>query len=97
MTLFALSGLLLGAILGFRFFTVFALIPAMTGTIAIAAMSSIIGGGDAGPTTVNLALLLIFLQIGYLAGAAVQFSVHRMSGRMEPPSSEGQLPRVRSH
>jgi len=78
MTLFALSGLLMGAVLGFRFFTVFALIPAMTGTIVIAAASAIMGGGATAPSIVNLALLLIFLQIGYLGGAAVQFSVQRI-------------------
>jgi len=77
MTLFALSGLLVGAILGLRFFTVFALIPAMTGTIVVAAASSIMSEGATGLSTVNLALLLIFLQIGYLAGAAVQFSIQR--------------------
>jgi hypothetical protein len=88
--LFVLSGTLIGAMLGGRF-TVFALIPAMTCTLIIAGASAVTGGGAFGVMIIQLALFLTCLQIGYLGGAALRFSLYGSitRGRMERSSPNG--------
>ena len=78
MILFALSGILIGTVLGTSF-TVDALIPAMICAVIVGGTNST--GGDVGfPQIIEeLILLFVFLQIGYLFGAALQSirSIHR--------------------
>ena len=90
MLLFAVSGMLVGALLGAR--TVAALITAVILALVIAGVSSLVGGETFAPTTLDLALLLICLQVGYLGGAAVRFTFYRGSGRGLERSSSGQPP-----
>jgi hypothetical protein len=87
----ALSGILIGAILGMRF-TILALMPAMTCALTIGVANTVMRGGLFGPTIIELAVLLAFVQIGYLCGAAFQFSLVmqalRLAGRPDqPPNS----------
>jgi hypothetical protein len=92
-TLFALSGMLIGAILGVRF-TVFALVPAMTCTLIIAGASAVFSG----LTIVELTLFLTCLQIGYLCSAALRYSLDRqINPGVDRPSSEPSLPSSHSH
>src|SRR5664280_239522 len=72
----ALLGTLIGIILGLRF-TMLVLIPASAFVCVIAGASWWASGGPFGWTALELALFLWFLQIGYLCGAALQFSRRR--------------------
>jgi hypothetical protein len=70
--LLALSGTLIGAILGIRF-TVLALIPAIGCASVIAGASWLAGGLAFGSLVMEWALLVTCLQLGYLSGAALRF------------------------
>jgi hypothetical protein len=70
---FVFAAMLIGVVLARRF-TVVALIPAMTFAIIIAGAAAV-GGGAFGTTMIELAAFLICLQVGYLGGAAVRFSL----------------------
>jgi hypothetical protein len=78
MVLFALVGMLIGAILGIRL-TVLALVPVMMGALAIAVAGAATGDGAFGPTMNGTVLVLTGLQIGYLAGAAACFRRRKFS------------------
>jgi hypothetical protein len=74
MSMFAVSGLLLGALIGLRF-TVVALIPALLASAAIAGGDLMLGGTAFWPTVAAFGVLGAGLQIGYLAGAGFDFSL----------------------
>ena len=96
MMLLALAGTLIGAMLGIRC-SVLALIPAMTGALIIAGAGAAAGAGAFGPTIVELALFLTCLQVGYLCGAALRFSIRASrAGRMERPAPQRPLSSVHS-
>jgi len=82
---FAVMATLIGVALGRRF-TVVALIPAMALAVIIAGAAAV-GGGAFGTTMIELAAFLICLQIGYLGGAALRFSLDGSIawGRSESP------------
>jgi hypothetical protein len=67
--LFALSGFLIGAMLGR--FTVLALIPAMACAVIIAGPTAFMLGGTNVGTFIDLAVLIASVQIGYLGAAAL--------------------------
>jgi hypothetical protein len=85
MTVFILSGLLIGGLIGTRL-TVLALLPAVAGTVAIAATVSILRVGAHDWTALEVTALLGFLQIGYLCGAGVRIFVRppRMVSEQKP-------------
>jgi hypothetical protein len=68
MIAFAMTGILIGAILGVRF-TVLAIIPAMTFALTVG-LASAVARGLSGPTICELTTLIAFLQAGYLFGGA---------------------------
>ena len=72
---FALAGMLIGAILGINF-SVLALIPAMACALAIALATSILGSGV---SIAWLICLLTGLQVGYVAAASLRFALQRAS------------------
>lgn len=76
MLLFALSGMVIGVMLGSL--TVAAIVPA---TILVLVIAGAVGvaGGEAffGPRTIDVGLLMVCLQVGYFAGAAIRFSLLR--------------------
>ena len=74
MAVFILSGLFIGGFIGTRL-TVLALLPAAAFTIAIAATISILRLGAHDWTALEVTALLVFLQIGYLCGAALRMFV----------------------
>ncbi len=88
MTVFILSGLFMGGLIGARL-TVFALLPAMACVLGIAATLSVLQPGLHQWTALDLIALLIFLQIGYLGGAALRMFVR-------PPRLISQHKRLRS-
>ncbi|MDE2367326.1 MAG: hypothetical protein KGM95_10385 [Betaproteobacteria bacterium] len=88
MTVFILSGLLIGGLIGARL-TVLALLPAAACALGIAATVSILRLGAHGWTAFDMAGLLVFLQIGYLSGAALRMFVR-------PPSIVSERKRFRS-
>jgi hypothetical protein len=72
---------LIGVALGRRF-TVVSLFPPMIFALVIAEAAAVGGGaavgrGVFGTTMIELAAFLICLQIGYLGGAALRFSLER--------------------
>jgi hypothetical protein len=76
MILFVLSSALIGTMLGRRF-TVLALIPAMICALIIAGANIVMGEETFGATIMRLAMFLICVQLGYLGGAAIEFSLQR--------------------
>jgi hypothetical protein len=74
MIVFALSGIIIGAVLGTRF-TVLALIPAITFSLAIGLTSALMQDGAFGPTLLELALLVGGLQMGYVCSASLGFAL----------------------
>ena len=74
MTIIALAATLLGATLGMRF-TVFAVIPGIACASLLAGLGWIAGDGVFGTLLVNLLVLVTFLQLGYLLGAALRLSL----------------------
>jgi hypothetical protein len=74
MTIFILSGLLLGGLIGARL-TVLALLPAAACTLGMAALVSLLGPGAHDWTVLDVTALLLFLQIGYLGGAGLRVYV----------------------
>ena len=77
MMIFALAGMLIGAILGMNF-SVFALIPAMACAIVIALATSVPGGGV---SVACVICLLVGSQVGYVAAAALRFALQRAAMR----------------
>ena len=75
MILYALGGMLLGGMLGTL--TVAAIIPAVLMVLVIAGAVTAVGGESFGPKALEFALLVITLQIGYLLGAGIRFSLYR--------------------
>jgi hypothetical protein len=78
---FALISLLLGMVLGQRF-KVLALVPVIAVWLPVATGTGIVRYGEFGPTLLLAALAVAGLQIGYLAGVAIRFSLaaERTSG-----------------
>ena len=74
MTVFILSGLFMGGLIGARF-TVLALLPAAACTVGMAALVSFLGAGTHDWTALDVTALLLFLQIGYLGGAGLRVYV----------------------
>jgi len=74
MRIFILSGLLMGGLIGARL-TVLALLPAAACTVGIAAAVAIMRPGAHDWTALDVTALLLFLQIGYLAGAGLSVYV----------------------
>jgi hypothetical protein len=74
MTVFVLSGLFIGSLIGARL-TVLALLPAAACTLGIAAAVSVLRAGAHDWTALELTALLLFLQIGYLCGAGLRMFV----------------------
>lgn len=87
MLLFALSGIFIGTMLGGL--TIAAIFPAVILVLVIAWTIGAVGDTVFGPQTVEIGLLIISLQIGYLAGAALRFQLGR--------SEENPLPRGARH
>jgi hypothetical protein len=89
MTVFILSGLFMGGLIGAQR-TVLALVPAAACAIGIAASVSILRPGAHDWTAIDVTALLVFLQIGYLCGAGLQVFVRlprRVSERKRLRSS----------
>jgi hypothetical protein len=74
MTIFILSGLLMGGLIGARL-TVFALLPAAACAVGMAAAVSMLGAGAHEWTALDVTALLLFLQVGYLGGASLRVFV----------------------
>jgi len=70
---FALASAFVGALLGMNF-SVFALIPAMSGALIIAGATSVFG---AGTTIAELLTCLASVQAGYVGAAALRFALRR--------------------
>ncbi len=81
MAVFILSGLFMGGIIGGRL-TVLALLPALACTMTIAATVSIVSPAVQHWTALHVTALVVFLQVGYLCGAALRMFVR-------PPSMVG--------
>jgi hypothetical protein len=94
MIILALSGTLVGAMIGGLRFTVFALIPAIACATVIAGASWLARDGTFGSTIIRWAVFLVCLQIGYLGGAALRLSIRSIRAarrvRMEGPPPEDQ-------
>jgi len=75
MLLFALSGIVIGAMLGSL--TVAAIVPATILVLVIAGAVGVAGGDAVGPRTIEVGVLVICLQLGYCAGAALRFPLLR--------------------
>jgi hypothetical protein len=71
--LFFVGGLLIGGLLGARF-TVLALVPGLIVALGLAAIAGGSGGGAVG-WSVHLVVLVVFLQVGYVCGAALRLFV----------------------
>ena len=74
MTVFVLSGLFIGGLIGARL-TVLALLPAAACALGIAAAVSMLRAGAHDWSAFHLTALLVFLQIGYLCGAGLRMFV----------------------
>jgi hypothetical protein len=74
MTVFILSGLFIGGLVGARR-TVLALLPAAACTVGMAATVSILRPGAHDWTALHVTALLLFLQVGYLCGAGLRMFV----------------------
>ena len=95
MTSFAATGMLIGAIVGFRF-TMLALVPATICSLVIAWASGAMRDGVFG-STMELAVLVICLQIGYLAGATLRFFFYNgIKRRAQRLASDRPLSRIHS-
>jgi hypothetical protein len=77
MMIFALAGMVTGAILGINF-SVLSLIPAMTCVLVIALATSILGNGV---PLAWLLCLLVSLQVSYVVAASVRFALQRTAMR----------------
>jgi hypothetical protein len=88
MTVFILSGLLIGGLIGARL-TVLALPPAAACTVGLAAAVSMLRAGAHDRTALDVTALLLFLQIGYLGGAGLRVFVR-------PPRVVSERKRLRS-
>ena len=89
--LIAISGTLIGAVLGIRFIAL-VLVPATLCAVAIAGGIWLVSGGALGLTIAELALFVTCLQIGYLCGAALRLSLVLTRGsRSGPAASEPSL------
>ena len=88
MTVFILSGLFIGGLIGARR-TVLALLPAVVCTIGIAEAVSILRPGAHDWTAHHVTALLLFLQVGYLCGAGLRMFVW-------PPGIVSERKRLRS-
>jgi predicted exporter len=71
MTVFILSGLFIGGLIGARR-TVLALLPAAACALGMAATVSILHPGAHDWTALHVTALLLFLQVGYLCGAGLR-------------------------
>ena len=74
MTVFILSGLFMGGLIGTRL-TVLALLPVAACAVGMAALVSILRAGAHDWTALDVTALLLFLQIGYLGGAGLRVYV----------------------
>ena len=74
MTIIALAATLLGATLGMRF-TVFAVIPGIACASLLASAGWFTGDDALGRLLFELVLLVSYLQVGYLLGAALRLSL----------------------
>jgi hypothetical protein len=88
MTVFVLSGLFIGGLIGARL-TVLALLPAAACALGIAAAVSMLRVGAQDWTALDVTALLLFLQIGYLSGAGLRMFVR-------PPRIVSERKRLRS-
>jgi hypothetical protein len=88
MVVFILSGLFMGGLIGTRL-TVLALLPAAACALGIAAAVSVLHIGTHNWTALDVTVLLVFLQIGYLCGAGLRMFVR-------PPRLVGERQRLRS-
>jgi hypothetical protein len=70
----ALSAALLGAVLGMRF-DVLALIPAVVCASVVAGAGQLAGGNGLDAFLVQWILLVVCLQLGYVGGAAINYSL----------------------
>ena len=82
MTVFILSGLLIGGLIGARL-TVLALLPAAACTVGMAVTVSMLGTGSHDWTAPDVIALLLFLQIGYLGAAGLRMFVLPQVGERE--------------
>lgn len=80
MLLFALSGIVIGTLLGGL--TVAAIVPAIILGLVIAGAVGVAGGEVFGARTLEVGLLVIGLQLGYFAGAALRFAWLRTAGEL---------------
>jgi hypothetical protein len=82
-------GILVGAVLSLRF-NFFMLIPVTCSALVIAAVDGTASGGGFWYIVSKMALVVIALQLGYLAGSvfALIFSSSRTSRRPEPISTK---------
>jgi len=71
---FALISLLLGMVLGQRF-KVLALVPVIAVWLPVATGIGFVRYGACGPTLLLVALAIAGLQIGYLAGVVIRYSL----------------------
>jgi hypothetical protein len=67
MLLFALTGIVIGAMLGGL--TVAAIVPATILVLVVAGAVGVAGGEAFGPRTIEVGVLMVCLQFGYFAGA----------------------------
>src|SRR5215470_14704404 len=89
--LFAISGTLIGAVLG-SWFIALVLVPATLFAVVMAGGIWLVSGGAMGLTIAELALFVTCLQMGYLCGAALRLSlVLRRGSRSGPAASEPSL------
>ena len=88
MMIFALAGMLIGAILGSNF-SVFALIPAMACALIIALATSQHGGSV---SVASLVCLLFASQAGYVAAAAIRFALQRAIRASSARQLDGRAP-----
>ncbi len=82
MVVFIGMGLFVGGFLGARL-TVLALVPAMAVVFALAALVWLGKPGAPEWGYVQIALLVVFLQVGYLCGAALRLFVAPLRGMWE--------------
>jgi hypothetical protein len=75
--LLALSGMLIGALLGMRF-TVLALVPIIACAFVIAGAGWLAGTGTFGSTALEFISFVACLQLGYLGSAAFRLAFARM-------------------
>jgi predicted lipid-binding transport protein (Tim44 family) len=86
MVILALSGTLVGAVIGGLRFTVFALIPAIACATVIAGANWLARDGTFGSTIIGWVVFLICLQVGYLGGAALRLSIRSIRAARRAPT-----------